>query len=49
MKSEKIPTLIKIEYSAIPRTAKNPGYHLTEIPKGTVGESSKILEEVLER
>jgi len=24
------------------------GYHLTEIPKGTFGESSKILEEVLE-
>ncbi len=26
----------------------NIGYHLTEIPKGQVGESSKILEEVLE-
>lgn len=25
-----------------------PGYHLREIPKGVVGESSKILEEVLE-
>lgn len=25
-----------------------PGYHLTNIPKGTVGESSKLLEEVLE-
>jgi len=27
---------------------KNPGYHLTEIPKGVIGESSKILEEILE-
>lgn len=27
---------------------KNPGYHMHEIPKGKVGESSKILEEVLE-
>jgi hypothetical protein len=26
----------------------NPGYHLNVIPKGEVGESSKILEEVLE-
>jgi hypothetical protein len=25
-----------------------PGYHLTEIPKGIIGESSKILEEVQE-
>jgi hypothetical protein len=25
-----------------------PGYHLTEIPKGVLGQSSKILEEVLE-
>lgn len=25
-----------------------PGYHLTDIPKGVLGESSKILEEVLE-
>lgn len=25
-----------------------PGYHLTDIPKGEVGTSSKILEEVLE-
>ncbi len=25
-----------------------PGYHLTEIPKGVIGESSKLLEEVLE-
>jgi hypothetical protein len=24
------------------------GYHVTEIPKGTIGTSSKILEEVLE-
>lgn len=29
-------------------TVTNPGYHLSEIPKGIVGESSKILEEVLE-
>lgn len=27
---------------------KNPGYHLTAIPKGVLGESSKILEEVFE-
>ena len=27
---------------------KAPGYHIREIPKGTVGDSSKILEEVLE-
>jgi hypothetical protein len=25
-----------------------PGYHVTEIPKGTLGSSSKLLEEVLE-
>lgn len=25
-----------------------PGYHLTEIPKGELGESSKIQEELLE-
>lgn len=25
-----------------------PGYHLTEIPKGEIGEISKILEETLE-
>ncbi len=25
-----------------------PGYHITEIPKGTAGSSSKLLEEVLE-
>lgn len=30
------------------RYVDNPGYHLCEIPKGKVGESSKILEEVLE-
>jgi hypothetical protein len=30
------------------RTNKKPGYHITTIPKGVVGESSKILEEVLE-
>lgn len=27
---------------------KSPGYHLTEITRGEIGESSKILEEVLE-
>ena len=27
---------------------ENPGYHITKIPKGVLGESSKILEEVLE-
>lgn len=27
---------------------EKPGYHLQEIPKGEIGESSKILEEVLE-
>ncbi len=27
---------------------ENPGYHVREIPKGVIGESSKILEEVLE-
>lgn len=31
----------------LPR-AKNPGYHLAEIPKGTLGEISKIQEEVYE-
>jgi hypothetical protein len=30
------------------RPLKKPGYHLTEIPKGVIGESSKILEELLE-
>lgn len=30
------------------KSIENPGYHLSEIPKGVVGESSKILEEVLE-
>lgn len=27
---------------------EKPGYHLKEIPKGVVGEVSKILEEVIE-
>ena len=27
---------------------RKPGYHISKIPKGKVGESSKILEEVLE-
>jgi hypothetical protein len=27
---------------------EKPGYHISEIPKGILGESSKILEEVLE-
>ena len=30
------------------KTVKKPGYHLTNIPKGVLGESSKILEELLE-
>jgi len=30
------------------KTVKNPGYHLSSIPKGVLGESSKILEELLE-
>lgn len=30
------------------KTVPKPGYHLREIPKGTLGESSKIMEEVLE-
>ena len=25
-----------------------PGYHLSEIPKGVIGQSSKIMEELLE-
>lgn len=29
-------------------TIENPGYHVTTIPKGVLGCSSKILEEVLE-
>lgn len=28
--------------------ASTPGYHLTEIPRGVYGESSKLMEEVLE-
>ena len=31
-----------------PIAPTNPGYHVTEIPKGTIGSSSKLLEEVLE-
>lgn len=27
---------------------ENPGYHIHPIPKGVLGESSKILEEILE-
>ena len=30
------------------KTIKKPGYHLVTIPKGVIGESSKILEELLE-
>lgn len=29
-------------------TIENPGYHITAIPKGVLGCSSKILEEILE-
>ena len=28
--------------------SKQPGYHLTDIPKGEFGEASKIIEEALE-
>jgi len=31
-----------------PKEANVPGYHLTEIPRGLFGDSSKILEEALE-
>lgn len=48
MASEKIQTVVKFEYPIILKVAEKPGYHLSEIPKGTIGESSKILEEVLE-
>lgn len=48
MKNEKTSMVINFEYPLILKTAENPGYHLVEIPKGTIGESSKILEEVLE-
>ena len=30
------------------KTVKKPGYHLVFIPKGEIGESSKLLEEILE-
>lgn len=30
------------------KTIRKPGYHITAIPKGVIGESSKILEEILE-
>lgn len=30
------------------RSEEKYGYHLTQIPKGQLGESSKLLEEVLE-
>jgi hypothetical protein len=30
------------------QTPAGPGYHLADIPRGEVGESSKLLEEVLE-
>jgi len=29
-------------------TVENPGYHLKEIPRGEVGELSKVYEEILE-
>lgn len=31
-----------------PTPIPNPGYHVTEIPRGEIGSSSKLLEEVLE-
>lgn len=30
------------------KTINKPGYHLNTIPKGSIGDSSKILEELLE-
>ena len=30
------------------KSLSSPGYHVTEIPKGTLGKSNKILEETLE-
>jgi hypothetical protein len=29
-------------------TVENPGYHLKKIPRGEVGELSKVYEEILE-
>jgi hypothetical protein len=36
------------DYYQSMKTIRKPGYHLTDIPKGVIGESSKILEELLE-
>ena len=30
------------------KIVQTPGYHLSNIPRGVIGESSKILEEALE-
>ena len=32
----------------MPAIKKNPGYHLVKIPKGKVGEATKIIEEAYE-
>jgi hypothetical protein len=37
-----------LEHSGIKCDQPAPGYHLTEIPRGTYGEISKILEEAAE-
>jgi len=37
-----------VRYFHTDNMTEKPGYHLTDIPKGEIGESSKILEEVLE-
>jgi hypothetical protein len=46
--SRNIPTNKLWDYIEEACTLCFSGYHSTEIPKGTVGQSSKILEEVLE-
>lgn len=48
MSIEKLSLPKKFEYPIILEIAEKPGYHLSEIPRGTVGESDKLLEEVLE-
>jgi len=48
MSIEKLLTPQKFDCPIVLGQAANPGYHLSEIPRGTVGESSKILEETLE-
>ncbi len=48
MQLEKILGSKKFDCPIVLSEAENPGYHLSEIPRGVVGESSKILEETLE-